>query len=215
MHPQPHPVVSFSPGGTYMRNTLRNLVCAAALAMALPGLAVAACDISGTITATPNPDSMGPDWVYTAVISWDTGSQYALSHMGLWLDIAGGTCSCQNFQQAISFAPVIGSSGMSCPVNYYGELNCQGDPSIPGVAGIVLKLEPFEGGCEPGTTGTGTFVFYSNLGPASINEDAVTLVDKFGLNYCFGSLSGDFPSMPCNPVGDESATWGTFKGMFR
>lgn len=198
-----------------MKTSLRNLAAAALLALALPGLALAACDISGTITATPNPDPMGPDWMYTAVISWDTGSQYALSHMGLWLDIAGGTCSCSDFQQAISFGPVIGSSGSSCPVDYYGELNCSGDPSIPGVSGIVLKLEPVEGGCEPGTTGTGTFVFYSNLGPTPIDEDAITLVDKFAGHYCFGSLSGDFPSMPCNPVGAESATWGSFKGMFR
>lgn len=184
-------------------------------ALVLPSLALAACDISGSITASPNPDPLGPDWIYTAIITWDTGSPYALSHMGLWLDIAGGTCSCEDFQQALSFGPVIGQSGVACPVDYYGELNCQGDPSIPNVYGIVLKLEPIEGDCEPGTTGQGTFVFLSNLGPAAIDEDAVTLVDKFGLNFCFGSLTGDFPSMVCDPVSDVDANWGSVKGLFR
>lgn len=198
-----------------MNNTLKLSTLVLALGCALPGLALAACDISGSITAMPNPDPQGPGWVYTAVISWDTGSQYALSHMGLWLDIAGGTCTCADFQQAISFAPVIGSSGSSCAVDYSGELNCQGDPSIPGVYGIVLKLEPIAGACEPGTTGTGTFVFTSNLGPAPIDEDALTLVDKFARQYCFGSLTGDFPALACDPVGAEGSSWGSVKGMFR
>jgi hypothetical protein len=202
-------------GGSSLKAQLKHLLAVTAIVIALPGLALAACDISGTITATPNTDPMGPDWVYTAVISWDTGSQYALSHMGLWLDIAGGTCSCQDFQQAISFDSIIGQSGTTCPVDYAADLNCQGDPSIPGVYGVVLKLEPNEELCEAGTVGQGTFVFYSNLGPAAIDEDALTLVDKFGQNYCFGSLTGDFPSMPCNPVSDANSSWGSVKGMFR
>ena len=198
-----------------MKAQLRHFLAVTTIAIALPGLAAAACDISGSITASPNPDPLGPDWTYTAVINWDTGSRYALSHMGLWLDIAGGTCSCQDFQAAISFDSVIGQSGTSCPVDYAGELNCQGDPSIPGVYGIVLKLNPNEEVCEAGTAGQGTFVFYSNLPPAAIDEDALTLVDKFGQDYCFGSLTGDFPSMPCDPVGTSDANWGSFKGMFR
>jgi hypothetical protein len=198
-----------------VKNGLTKFFAAAVIALMLPGLALAACSISGHVTAAPNPDPMGPAWVYTAVITWDTGSPYALSHLDLWLDIAGGTCTCAEFQQALSWAPVIGTSGTSCPVSYYGELNCQGDPSIPGVYGIVLKFEPMMGGCEPGTNGTGTFTFTSNLGPAAIDEDAVTLVDKYARNYCFGSLTGEFPSLPCNPVGAEGAGWGAVKGMFR
>ena len=198
-----------------MNHKLKLVISAILMLGILPGLALAACSISGTITASPNPDPLGPAWVYTAVINWDTGSQYALSHMGLWLDVAGGNCSCQDFQQAISFGSPIGTSGTSCLVDYYGELNCQGDPSIPGVAGIVLKLEPVEDVCEAGVMGQGTFVFTSNLGPAAIDEDALTLEDKFSTRYCFGSLSGDFPSMPCNPVSTDDESWGAVKGMFR
>ncbi len=198
-----------------MKTTLKQILALTAIIVAMPGLAQATCSIAGTVTASANPDPMGPDWMYTVDIDWDTGSQYALSHMGLWLDVAGGTCSCQDFQQALSFDGIIGSSGTSCVTSYASSLNCQGDPSIPNVHGIVLKFEPTGESCEPGTSGHGTFVFFSDLGPTPIDEDALTLVDKFAQQYCFGSLTGEFPSMPCNPVGAESANWGSIKGMFR
>lgn len=198
-----------------MKTQLRHILAVTAIMISMPVLALATCSISGSVTASANPDPLGPDWMYTVVIDWNTGSQYALSHMDMWLDVAGGTCSCQDFQQAISYAAIIGSSGASCVTSYTGSLNCQGDPSIPHVDGIVLKFEPTAQSCEPGTTGQGTFVFFSELGPAPIDEEALTLVDKFARQYCFGSLTGDFPSMPCDPVGAGSANWGSVKGMFR
>ena len=81
--------------------------------------------------------------------------------------------------------------------------------------GILLKFEPIEDNCEPGPTGTGTFVFYSDLPPAPINEEILTGVDKHALQYCFGFLSGDFPAMLCDPVGNEGSSWGNLKGLFR
>ena len=193
----------------------KKAISAAALALLVPAAASAACSISGNITASLNPDPAGPAWKYTAVIDWNTDTRYALSHIDLWLDKAGGNCSCQNFQDALSWGSPIGTSGTSCVTGYGGELNCLGDPSIPGVTGIALKLNPLAGTCEPGTSGQGTFVFFSNLGPATIDEEALTLVDKFGTGSCFGHLSGSFPSMPCNPVGDAISPWGSVKGMFR
>lgn len=198
-----------------MKAQLKLFIAILAISTAISGAAMAACSISGTIEASPNPDPLGPGWIYTVEIAWDTGSQFALSHMGLWLDVAGGTCSCQDFQQAIAYEPIVGTSFGGCAVDYAAELNCQGDPSIPGVQGIVWKLEPVAGGCEPGTSGQGTFVFTSNLGPAPIDEDALTLVDKFARHYCFGSLTGDFPAMACNPVGADAACWGAVKSLFR
>lgn len=199
-----------------MKAQFKMALAVATIAAVLPALALADCSIDGVITAAPNPDPMGPAWVYTAVIDWNTGSQYALSHMDLWLDVVGGTCGCQDFQNAISWGDPIGQSGVACSVSYYGELNCQGDPSIPGVQGIALKLEPMEGGgCEAGTAGQGTFTFYSNLAPAAIDEDAVTLVDKYARQYCFGNLSGVFPALPCDPVAAQETNWGSVKGMFR
>ena len=103
-----------------------------------------------------------------------------------------------------------------CVVDYDGFLECKGDPSIPGVEGILLKFEPVEAeGCEPGNTGTASFIFYSHLGPVPVDEDLLSLVDKYGLQHCFGYLAGDFPGMPCDPVSDDPTSFGSLKGLFR
>ena len=180
--------------------------------------AVAECFIGGTITADSNPDPLGPDWMYTMVISWDTGTSYGLSHANLLMDVYTGNCLCQDFMAALSWDDPVGSSDGypdGCTVYYQGFLECEGDPSIPGVGDILLKFEPIEGDCEPGPTGTATFVFYSDLMPAPINEDILTAVDKHSNESCFGNLSGFFPAMACDPVGNEESSWGNLKGLFR
>jgi len=181
-------------------------------------MAAAQCDIGGTITASATNMPGQPAWTYTMEISWDTGTQYALSHMDLLMDTAAGTCTCADFVDAISWDDPIGYStgDPNCTVDYEGNLECNGDPSIPGVDNILLKFEPIGGtGCEPGTSGTATFVFYSDLPPAPIDEDILSLVDKFAGNSCFGSLSGDFPSMSCDPVSTDTMPWGNIKGLYR
>lgn len=181
-------------------------------------LAMGQCDITGNIVASATADPGLPNWTYTLTVSWDTGSQHALSHMNLLLDNAGGTCTCADFTDALDWANPIGSSNgdPACTVDYEGLMECNGDPSIPGVDSILLKFEPIEGtGCEPGTTGVATFVFYSDLGPAPIDEDILSLVDKFAQNSCFGHLSGDFPSLSCDPVGILEVPWGQAKGIYR
>jgi hypothetical protein len=180
--------------------------------------AVAECFIGGTITASSNPDPQGPTWMYTMTFTWDTGNTYSLSHANLLMDIYGGTCLCQDFVDALSWEDPIGSSdGVpdDCQVDYQGFLECDGDPSIPGEEGIILKFEPIEGNCEPGPTGTATFVFYSDLPPTPINEEILSAVDKNANEYCFGFLTGDFPAMECDPVGNEGSSWGNLKGLFR
>jgi hypothetical protein len=197
--------------------------------------AFAECSIEGTITASSNTDLNGPRFVYTMVIVWDTDTRYALSHFNLLMDSEAGTCTCQDFVDAISWDNPIGSSTGEpdgCTVDYEGLLECKGDPSIPGLGGILLKLEPIgddyhnvdlEGidrdfnmySCEPGPTGSGTFVFYSDLAPGTIDEDIFSAVDKHGRQFCYGRMSGDFPAMACDPVSSEETNWGTLKGMFR
>jgi len=197
---------------------LSTILLTVLLIMTSAQFALAQCDISGNIVASANVDPMGPTYMYTLTINWDTGTPYALSHMDLLLDTAGGTCSCADFQDAMIWDDPIGYSDGDpvCTVNYSGNLECSGDPSIPGVDGILLKFEPIEGmGCEPGTMGTATFVFYSDLAPAPIDEDILSLVDKFAGNSCFGSLSGDFPSMSCDPVEVQKVEWGSAKGLYR
>ena len=201
-----------------MKTRVMITICALILVCgSLPAQAV--CFLGGTITASSNPDPEGPTWMYTMEISWDMDSQFALSHVNLLLDPGLGTCLCQDFHDALMWGSPAGSSTGypdDCMVDYDAYLACDGDPSIPGVEGFLLKFEPIEGGsCEPGPVGTGTFVFYSNLPPAPIDEDILSVVDKFSGENCLGSLAGDFPGIPCDPVANEDATWGSLKGLFR
>ncbi|PIV81461.1 hypothetical protein COW53_04220 [bacterium CG17_big_fil_post_rev_8_21_14_2_50_64_8] len=179
--------------------------------------ALAQCDISGNITASANPDSEGPAWMYTLTINWDTDVQYALSHMDLIIDSEGGTCTLSDIAAHLFWDPIIGTSDGEggCTVSYFGELSGNGDPSIPGIGGIILKFEPNGGDCEPGNVGTATFVFYSDLPPVPVDEDALSLVDKYSLYYCMGHLTGVFPGYACDPVDNEATNFGTLKGMFR
>jgi len=187
-------------------------------ATVLTGVAAAQCDITGTITAAPSGDPMLPAWEYTLNVTWDTGTPYGLSHVDLLLDPVGGTCDCADFEAALFLIQPAGSSdGVGgCTVPYNVILECSGDPSIPGIDGILMKFEPDQtSGCEPDNTGMATFVFYSDLGPVPVDEDILTVVDKYEGEHCLGNLSGDFPGMACNPVPDADTTWGSFKGMYR
>ncbi len=202
-----------------MRKILTRVAAIAALALSIPAFAsaeTAMCGISGTVSATRNYDPAWPAWKYTMTVNYDTGNKYQLSHLDVLLDIAGGSCSCQNFYDTLVFPAVVGTSGTTCKTYYTPEINCQGDPSIPNLYGIALKLNPTVTSCDPGTAGTATFTFYSRLSPGVIDEEALTLADKSGKTYCFGHLTGAFPAMPCDPMGTEdSATWGAVKGMYR
>jgi hypothetical protein len=198
-----------------MKNFLT--VCAALAAVLVAGAAAAECLVSGNISAEASGDPMLPAWKYTMTVTWDTGTPYALSHLDLLLDPVGGTCLCEDFAEALVIVNPAGSSDGygGCMVDYNAYLECNGDPSIPGVDGILLKFEPIEGACEPSNTGTGTFVFYSDLGPVPVDEDILSLVDKFSTQHCFGNLTGFFPGMACNPVDGQGSTWGSAKGLYR
>lgn len=187
------------------------------LALAISaGSASAQCDIFGNITAAPNSDPNGPTWVYTMTVTWDNEVKYALSHFDLLIDGVSGACTLADLEAALFWDDPIGTSDGEggCTVSYYGDLSNNGDPSIPGVTGLLLKFEPYEG-CEPGSTGTGVFVFYSDLGPVPVDEEILSMVDKFALNYCFGHLSGMFPGLDCDPVADEAVSFGAVKGLYR
>ncbi|PIV81460.1 hypothetical protein COW53_04215 [bacterium CG17_big_fil_post_rev_8_21_14_2_50_64_8] len=180
------------------------------------GSASAQCDISGNINAARNSDPNGPAWVYTMTVTWDNDVKYALSHFDLLIDGVSGACSLADLVGVLSWDDPIGTSDGEggCTVSYYGDLSDIGDPSIPGVTGLLLKFEPYPG-CEPGNTGTGVFVFYSDLAPVPVDEDILSMVDKYALMYCFGHLSGMFPGLDCNPVADEAVSFGAVKGLYR
>jgi hypothetical protein len=192
-----------------------------ATSLLLAGVAVAQdeCVITGTVTAELNID--GPDlgaWCYTLELVWDTGSDYALSHFDFLLDNPDGNCSCDDFADALAWEDPAGSSNGEpddCTVDYALYLECEGDPSIPDVEGILLKFEPYEDDeCEPGPTGTGIFVFYSDLEPAPIAEDNLFLIDKFAGFACSGEVTGVFPGLACDPVASEHRTWTGVKSLY-
>ena len=190
------------------------------LTLLLVGAAVSAeaeCSITGNISAAQNPDPFGPAWVYTLTITWDNDVKFDLSHMDLILDSVGGSCTLTDFYSHLSWGDPIGYSdgNGNCMVYYQGQLTGNGDPSIPGVTGILLKFEPYEDGCEPDNVGTAVFTFYSDLAPVSVDEEILSLVDKFARQYCFGNLTGFFPGMDCNPVDAQTTSWGSIKGIFR
>lgn len=194
------------------------IACVAVLALASPGIALAQCAINGHIAAAPSGDPMLPTWEYTLVVTWDTGSVYGLSHINLLIDPAGGSCSCDDITTALTLVNPAGTSeGVGgCTLAYNAFIECRGDPSIPGVNGILLKFEPDESeGCTPDFIGVATFVFYSEMSPVPIDEDILSLVDKFDGNYCFGNVTGFFPGLVCDPVPNQDSSWGRIKGLYR
>lgn len=180
--------------------------------------ALADCFVGGAITASHNPDPEGPMWMYTMVITWDTGNDCSLSYINLLMDSATGTCGCSDFRQALSWDDPCGSSDgylMDCEVSYYSYLECRGDDTIPEMDGILMKFLPIEDTCLPGPTGTGTMFFYSDLGPCPVDEELLSVMNTDAQGYCLGYLTGDFPCMVCDPVDNEGTNWGNVKGLYR
>ncbi len=197
---------------------LKSVTVATMLSLAVAGPALAQCSLSGDMAYEMTTDPMLPAYQYTLTVMWDMDSPYGLSHLDLVVDLPGGTCGCEAFDEAIFFDAIAGSSDGEggCSVDYAANLECSGDPSIPGVDGILFKFEPMEGmGCEPGPVGTGIFVFYSDLAPVPVDEEFAALVDKAGLQSCTGSLTGVFPGMACDPVPTESSTFDGIKSFYR
>ncbi len=193
-----------------------------ALAAAFPlflaaGPAAGDCMISGSIAAELNlaQPELGA-WKYTLTVAWDTGTPFALSHFNMLLG-SGETCECADFAAALTWVDPTGSSDGDpdgCVVPYDTFLECRGDPSI-GDDTIMLKFEPWESEqCEPGTTGQGSFDFYSDYPPAPIAEPNLFLVDKHGQLVCYGMLQGVFPGLPCDPTPGDEPSWGEVKSLF-
>ncbi len=186
--------------------------------VAASGGAAAQCSLTGNITAALTTDPLLPPWEYTLTVTWDTGSVYGLSHIDLIIDPLATSCLCPDLDEYLfpvtPAGTALGEGG--CTAQFGTELDCSGDPSIPGVDGTLLKFEPVEGEiCELDVTGTATLVFYSSYGPYPIDAEALALVDKFAGNYCFGMVTGVFPTLACDSIPDEKDSWGNIKGQYR
>jgi hypothetical protein len=198
-----------------MKNQKAILVLFLALLL-IPTLATAECLITADISAQPSNSPLGA-YEYTMNFIWNMDSVYGLSHVNLMVDAPGGTCSCADFSSNFAFDAIAGTSDGEddCIVEYVAFLECDGDPSIPNADGILFKFEPVEGDCEPGNTGEGTITFYSDLAPVPVDEEIMSMSDKAALTYCFGTITGVFPGMSCDPVGSEKSSWSNVKGLYR
>ncbi len=153
-------------------------------------------------------------WHYRLNLSWDTG-KHGMSHVDVILDDSGN-CTAENMQEGLLFGSPAGSGlgePAACVVEYRALVE-NADPSIDLLA-VVLKYEPrSDEGCEPGARGEARFNFSSPYPPAAIAEENLFLVQKFSTATSFGTLVGEFPGLPCNPVTNETLSWTAVKTMY-
>lgn len=154
-------------------------------------------------------------WTYRLSLSWDTG-KHGVSHVDVIIDDSGN-CSAEDIQAGLFFdSPAGTGAGVPepCTVEYNAVVE-NADPSID-LWAVVLKYEPRSAdGCEPGRSGSAVYEFRSQYPPAPIDEQFLALVQKFSTESSYGTLSGVFPGLPCNPVANEGSTWGEVKARFR
>ncbi|MFH1681089.1 MAG: hypothetical protein ABIH26_10650 [Candidatus Eisenbacteria bacterium] len=173
--------------------------------------------LTGTLIAEVSGVPLG-HWKYTLEVSWTTGAPQAVSHLDLLLGLSGCRCVCDGFSFGASDTAGTsdgeGTGKTACTVQWEAEFNCSGDPSIPGDEGPLVKFEPLGGGCEPGTAGSGLFVFYSDWNPVGVQEPGTHLLIKYEQMHLFGALSGVLPSCTCE-TSTETTSWGGVKSRFR
>jgi hypothetical protein len=173
--------------------------------------------MTGTATAAEVNHPLG-QYLYTIEISWDTGVQQAQSHLDVLLDIDVEACVCIcEFSFGVEDTTGVsdGTLDGECLVYYHAEFLCEGDPSVGGVDGPLVKFEPYPSDCEPGAIGSGTFWFYSDWPPVEIETPNDLLVMKFDSDQCSGELSGFLPGcIDCDATPVESTTWGKIKSIY-
>ena len=164
--------------------------------------------VSGTVTA--EFQTSGPFaglWKYTIDFSWDTAQ--GLSNVTL--DCGFGDCVDEACTATWMFDDPAGyGPGDGCTLDFDGEFNCQGNPSI-GFTDPVLKWDAV-GECQPEAMGSATLCAYTNIGPHPDSQLPIILI-KNGQNVCNGTIMGDCPS-PCT-VPTESANWGFIKAQYK
>lgn len=181
-----------------------------ALLILSPAAALAQC-VSGTVTS--ELQTTGPFaglYKYTVDLTWDTPQ--GLSN--ITMDCNFGLCPDFICSQTFAFESIAGTSDgepAPCTVDYVGEFNCNGNPSIGWTDPIIKWDAVYSGGCEPGNTGTGTFCFYTNMGPSPNQETPLFLI-KNGQQVCQGMLVGDCPT-GC-PVPVQHKTLGGLKADY-
>ena len=202
-----------------MRRLIRLFLIAATLVVARPAMAVEDCaTVSMVVTAELSTDpGFEGLYKYTVTGTWDVG-QFGLSHIDFFLTLKDLECICD--PRVIQFADPAGTSdgeGLTdpCKVEYEGKYNCTGDPTVPSELQVpTVKFNAIAGDCEPGVTGTGTWVFYSPFPPAPYSVDPEGVAIKHGQQVCLGPLAGTMPMGDCATPA-ETKSWGGVKAIYR
>jgi len=177
------------------------------------GAPVYAQCVTGTVTA--ELQIAGPfagHYKYTLDFTWDLPQ--GLSNVTL--DCGFGDCPLTACAHTFGFDDPAGFSdgedglGAPCVVDYVGEFNCNGNPSI-GLNIPIIKWDALDALCEPGPTGSGTLWYYSIAAPHT-NALLPIILIKNGLNVCDGMVTGACPAICVVPV--EESTWGEVKARY-
>jgi len=177
------------------------------------GSPVLARCLEGTSVATYQTD--GPYkgyYLYTIELTFML--EKGLSNVTLKLNV--DDCPELACQQLFFFPDPAGRmSGASadCPVPFFGEYNCRGNPSIDLVGPVVKWDAGVAGDCEPGKWGSVTLYFYTNVGPDPKVQMPFFLI-KNGQEVCEGFLVGDTPGPACM-VPSHDTTWGSVKSIYQ
>lgn len=198
-----------------MCTRLRWLVFTILVLALLAQQSFAICMGEAMIAANPTEDPESPDWTYTLTITWTY--VVGIDHWVIPLDAVGGTCVCENLQEAILILDPAGDSNGEpdgCTVSYLGQLECQGDPNSDWV-GPCLTFTPIDPeNCAPPSAGTAVFRFQSDAPPVVL-VDAWFFAANPSAQTCAMGLGGVFPGLACDPAAAENRSWGSIKGMYR
>jgi hypothetical protein len=184
-----------------------------AFTVAGPALANDVC-VVGTVTVSqPNDPGFEGLYKYCVTATWDVG-QFGLSHIDFFLELENCECACE--EGVVQFPTPAGTSDgvpEPCTVEYAGEYLCMGDPTVPeDMNGPAVKYDAIPGECEPGSTGTGTWCFYSPFPPAPASTHTSAI--KHGGEICYGVVTGSLPMCDCSTPTHHS-TFGRIKVSYR
>lgn len=190
-----------------------------AVLVLFPGRASSQECITGTVTAEETSPGSGL-WRYRTTLTYDVSHvDYAPSHFNVLLGTLS-SCACACSAGMFTFDLVAGTSpgtdrltGLPGTVEYLGNTDCSGDPTLPDFPRFSIKWEPPAGSTvEPDLAGIALFSFLSPFPPGPITS--ATSAVKFGGLTCGGSVTGTLPVCDC-VTGIAPGSWGRLKVMYR
>jgi hypothetical protein len=191
------------------------IMAASLLATATTGGASPDVWATGAASLSDDPAFEGY-WKYCYQIYW-SGLPHAVSHIEITL-CGPADCGCECSAEQFAFADTAGHAQRDpeeehAQVHYYGGFEISGDPST-GLAGMLLKFEPYEGSLEPELEGSARLCFYSIAAPVpGFFPDHISI--KFGDEFALGYLDGPLPACHQGYSPTSNQAWGYLKAIYR